>query len=197
MILGRCSLHHLTLCQVLTHRATMLIGNFCLTYLKIIKGESLGMEQQERQRSYLGHRRGPTSMCYKGKGRGYRYAYLGEGGGGSLCRIAPTLTMMRDYVDYWAVLVTNTSDNTSAVVNSIMKPVPGQVVEDRLFTDFASARNRILQVCAPCCVDCPVSEARAAHVMPSNNNTQRVVCPASFRACLACILHTVPVNAVK
>ena len=69
----------------------------------------------------------------------------------SLHRIAPTLTMMRDYVDYWAVLVTNTSDNTSAVVNSIMKPVPGQVVEEKTFTDFASARNKIFQVCAPCC----------------------------------------------
>ncbi|CAL5218812.1 g540 [Coccomyxa viridis] len=60
-------------------------------------------------------------------------------------RIAPTLTMMRDYVDYWAVLVTNTSDNTSAVVHSIMKPVPGQVVEEKLFTDFASARNKVFQ----------------------------------------------------
>ena len=64
-------------------------------------------------------------------------------------RIAPTLTMMKDYVDYWAVLVANTSDNTAAVVDSLMKPVPGQVVEERLFTDFASARNRILQVGPP------------------------------------------------
>lgn len=31
-------------------------------------------------------------------------------------RITPTLSMMKDYVDYWAVLVTNTTDNTSAVV---------------------------------------------------------------------------------
>ncbi len=61
-------------------------------------------------------------------------------------RIAPRLTMMRDYVDYWAVLVANTTDNTTAVVNSIMKPVPGQVVEQKHFTDFASARNNILQV---------------------------------------------------
>ncbi len=65
--------------------------------------------------------------------------------------------MMRDYVDYWAVLVANTSDNTSAVVSSIMKPVPGQVVEEKLFTDFASARNRIFQVRAPCCACCVLS----------------------------------------
>ena len=69
-------------------------------------------------------------------------------------RIAPTLTMMKEYVDYWAVLVANTSDNTAAVVNSIMKPVPGQVVEERTFTDFASARNRILQAGAPGTVHC-------------------------------------------
>ena len=56
--------------------------------------------------------------------------------------------MMRDYVDYWAVLVTNTTDNTSAVVKSIMEPVAGEVVEEQSFTDFASARNQILQVSA-------------------------------------------------
>lgn len=69
--------------------------------------------------------------------------------------------MMRDYVDYWAVLVTNTSDNTSAVVHSIMKPVPGQVVEEKLFTDFASARNKVFQVRAPCGACCILSRARA------------------------------------
>lgn len=51
---------------------------------------------------------------------------------------------MKEYIDYWTVLDTNSTDNTSAVVTDLMQGKEGRVVYSG-FQDFSTARNLALR----------------------------------------------------
>lgn len=59
--------------------------------------------------------------------------------------IAETLLSARPHVDRWTILDTGSTDGTQDIVRRVMCDVPGGVF-DEPFVDFASTRNRVLEV---------------------------------------------------
>ena len=60
-------------------------------------------------------------------------------------RVRATLDSARPHVDSWAVLDTGSTDGTQAIVREAMSGIPG-VLREGAFVDFASARNRALDL---------------------------------------------------
>lgn len=52
---------------------------------------------------------------------------------------------MKDHIDYWTVLDSNSTDNTTTVVENLMAGKPGQLLRTE-FINFSTARNLALRV---------------------------------------------------
>jgi len=61
--------------------------------------------------------------------------------------IAHTLASAKPYVDRWCILDTGSTDGTQDLARGAMSGVPGEVYEEP-FVDFATTRNRALDLCA-------------------------------------------------
>lgn len=68
--------------------------------------------------------------------------------------IRRTLESVRPYVDRWSILDTGSTDGTQEIIREVMSGVPGVLVEEP-FVDFATSRNRVLQIEAT--QECPAS----------------------------------------
>ncbi len=52
---------------------------------------------------------------------------------------------IKDYIDYWTILDTGSTDGTQEIIKEAFQGVPGQLFEEP-FIDFATSRNRALEL---------------------------------------------------
>eukprot|EP00698_Gefionella_okellyi_P016548 TRINITY_DN4740_c0_g1_i2.p1 TRINITY_DN4740_c0_g1~~TRINITY_DN4740_c0_g1_i2.p1 ORF type:complete len:257 (-),score=55.22 TRINITY_DN4740_c0_g1_i2:50-820(-) len=59
--------------------------------------------------------------------------------------IQRVLLSAKDFIDYYVILDTGSTDDTVAIINQTMEGVPGFVAQEP-FVDFATSRNRVIDI---------------------------------------------------